>query len=133
MYSQGSTRSTFSKQPDHKLQKRHADTLVHWSLEENSQQGDGLPREFTFVFLIERPSPKVHPPAHTFLSRPSTQAHAHHHAECNFKQALTKCLKTAEDNFKDDIHIIEKEIMEEAEPMKYSDQHKDDPLKGRDS
>lgn len=26
-----------------------------WSLEENEEQGAGLPREFTFVFLVEQP------------------------------------------------------------------------------
>jgi hypothetical protein len=30
-----------------------------WSLEENRQQSTGLPREFSFVFLLERPDPKV--------------------------------------------------------------------------
>ncbi|KAG4442620.1 hypothetical protein IFR05_001876 [Cadophora sp. M221] len=34
------------------------DTTLVWSLEENSQQEGGLPREFTFVFLLERPLPK---------------------------------------------------------------------------
>jgi hypothetical protein len=29
-----------------------------WSLEENQQQGTGLPREFTFVFLLERRDPR---------------------------------------------------------------------------
>jgi hypothetical protein len=85
------------------------------------------------VFLIERPSPKVHPPAHTFLSRRPTPVPADHHAKSNFKDALTMRLKTAQDNLKDDIHNIHNEITEEVEPMKYSDQHKDDPLKGWDS
>jgi hypothetical protein len=30
-----------------------------WSLEENEQQHTGLPREFTFVFLIEQPDAKA--------------------------------------------------------------------------
>jgi hypothetical protein len=30
-----------------------------WSLEENEQQHTGLPREFTFVFLIEQPIAKA--------------------------------------------------------------------------
>jgi hypothetical protein len=30
-----------------------------WSLEENEQQHTGLPREFTFVFLIEQPVAKA--------------------------------------------------------------------------
>jgi len=30
-----------------------------WSLEENEQQRTGLPREFTFVFLIEQPVAKA--------------------------------------------------------------------------
>jgi hypothetical protein len=133
LYSQGSTRSTFSQHPGHDLQQRHADTLLHWSLEENSQQEDGLPREFTFVFLIERPSPKVHPPAHTFLSRHPTLAEADHHAKSKFKHVLTMRLKTAEDNLKDNIHDVEKQITEEVEAMKYSDQNEDDPLRGRDA
>ncbi|KAM3070355.1 hypothetical protein ACMFMG_010186 [Clarireedia jacksonii] len=115
------------------LQKRHPDTLLHWSLEENSQQGDGLPREFTFVFLIERPSPKVHPPAHTILSQPPIQAQAKNYAKSHFKHTLTTRLRTAEDNLKEDMQILEKEVTEDVEPMKYSDQNKDDPLKGRDS
>ncbi|KAF4628317.1 hypothetical protein G7Y89_g9834 [Cudoniella acicularis] len=60
---QGSTRSTI--QQDHlisffnsdsppKPTKRFPDTRLVWSLEENSQQESGLPREFTFVFLMER-------------------------------------------------------------------------------
>ncbi|PQE03027.1 GCN5-related N-acetyltransferase protein [Rutstroemia sp. NJR-2017a BVV2] len=40
---------------------------------------------------------------------------------------------TAEDNLKDNIHDTEKEITDEVEPMRYLDQNKDDPLKGRDS
>ncbi|ESZ91271.1 hypothetical protein SBOR_8338 [Sclerotinia borealis F-4128] len=56
---QGSTRSTFHKST------RYPDTLLHFSLEENSQQESGLPREFTFVFLVERPSKKQYPPIHT--------------------------------------------------------------------
>jgi hypothetical protein len=32
---------------------------VVWSLEENQQQATGLPREFTFVFLVERPDPNA--------------------------------------------------------------------------
>ncbi|KAB8295763.1 hypothetical protein EYC80_008588 [Monilinia laxa] len=46
---QGSTRSTFSHS------SRHPDTLLHFSLEENNQQESGLPRECTFVLLLERP------------------------------------------------------------------------------
>ncbi|KAL2074510.1 hypothetical protein VTL71DRAFT_8288 [Oculimacula yallundae] len=54
---QGSTRSippalASSTEP------RVPDTTLVWSLEENSQQQGGLPREFTFVFLLERPLPK---------------------------------------------------------------------------
>ncbi|PQE13223.1 GCN5-related N-acetyltransferase protein [Rutstroemia sp. NJR-2017a BBW] len=130
---QGSTRSTFSQQPGHTLQTRHVDTHLHWSLEENAQQEDGLPREFTFVFLVERSSPKVHQPAHTFLSRHSTPAQTDQHSKSKFKNALTMRLKTAGDNLKDNIHDTEKEIAHEVEPMKYSDQNKDDPLRGRDS
>ncbi|KAF7949207.1 hypothetical protein EAE96_008374 [Botrytis aclada] len=59
---QGSTRSTF----EHST--RYPDTLLHFSLEENAQQESGLPREFTFVFLLERPSEKQYPPVHTFHS-----------------------------------------------------------------
>lgn len=59
---QGSTRSTFSHST------RHPDTLLHFSLEENNQQESGLPRECTFVFLLERPSKKQFPPVHTFHS-----------------------------------------------------------------
>ncbi|PVH70434.1 hypothetical protein DL98DRAFT_661167 [Cadophora sp. DSE1049] len=52
---QGSTRST--RQTDvHHISKRLPDRKLIWSLEENAQQETGLPREFTFVFLIERPS-----------------------------------------------------------------------------
>ncbi|KAI9645761.1 hypothetical protein NHQ30_005193 [Ciborinia camelliae] len=57
---QGSTRSTVSNST------RHPDTLLHFSLEENSQQESGIPREFTFVFMLERPSEKQYPPVHTF-------------------------------------------------------------------
>ncbi|KAF5873445.1 uncharacterized protein Bfra_004905 [Botrytis fragariae] len=59
---QGSTRSTFHHST------RYSDTLLHFSLEENVQQESGLPREFTFVFLLERPSEKQYPPVHTFHS-----------------------------------------------------------------
>ncbi|QSZ30470.1 hypothetical protein DSL72_000024 [Monilinia vaccinii-corymbosi] len=59
---QASTRSTFSHST------RRPDTLLHFSLEENIQQESGLPRELTFVFLLERPSKKQHPPVHTFHS-----------------------------------------------------------------
>ncbi|TGO85048.1 hypothetical protein BPOR_0437g00060 [Botrytis porri] len=57
-----STRSTFHHST------RFPDTLLHYSLEENAQQESGLPREFTFVFLLERPSEKQYPPVHTFHS-----------------------------------------------------------------
>ncbi|KAJ8065074.1 hypothetical protein OCU04_005787 [Sclerotinia nivalis] len=59
---QGSTRSTFHHST------RYPDTLLHFSLEENCQQESGLPREFTFVFLLERPSEKQYPPVHAFHS-----------------------------------------------------------------
>ncbi|KAM0178996.1 hypothetical protein ACHAPC_000898 [Botrytis cinerea] len=59
---QGSTRSTFHHST------RYPDTLLHFSLEENAQQESGLPREFTFVFLLERPSEKQYPSVHTFHS-----------------------------------------------------------------
>lgn len=59
---QGSTRSTFHHST------RYPDTLLHFSLEENCQQESGLPREFTFVFLLERPSEKQYPPVHVFHS-----------------------------------------------------------------
>ncbi len=36
--------------------KRKPDTVLVWSIEENEQQKGGLPREFTFVFLLERPN-----------------------------------------------------------------------------
>lgn len=41
----------------HKLPTILPDTKLVWSLEENSQQESGLPREFTFVFLMERVRP----------------------------------------------------------------------------
>ena len=41
---QGSTRSASGVQSSKLL----------WSLEENSEQANGLPREFTFVFLVEQ-------------------------------------------------------------------------------
>jgi hypothetical protein len=37
---------------------RLQDTRVVWTLEENTQQKAGIPREFTFVLLLERPVPK---------------------------------------------------------------------------
>lgn len=46
---QGSTRSAKDMQ---------SSKLV-WSLEENEQQSTGLPREFTFVFLVEQPVAKA--------------------------------------------------------------------------
>ncbi|TGO36979.1 hypothetical protein BHYA_0109g00150 [Botrytis hyacinthi] len=46
---QGSTRSAEGMQ---------SSKLV-WSLEENEQQCTGLPREFTFVFLVEQPVAKA--------------------------------------------------------------------------
>ena len=51
--SQGSTRCL----PAAKCAPRMPDTLLIWSLEENSQQQGGVPHEFTFVFLVERPNP----------------------------------------------------------------------------
>ncbi|RDL40680.1 uncharacterized protein BP5553_00659 [Venustampulla echinocandica] len=61
---QGSTRSTTpyepfisissSSQSPSKARKKLPDTRLVWSLEENPQQESGLPREFTFVFLMER-------------------------------------------------------------------------------
>ncbi|KAK6585433.1 hypothetical protein PZA11_002160 [Diplocarpon coronariae] len=52
---QGSTRSNPPSTPS---APRIPDTALVWSLEENSQQEGGLPREFTFVFLLERPLPR---------------------------------------------------------------------------
>ncbi|KAH7418118.1 hypothetical protein BKA64DRAFT_700655 [Cadophora sp. MPI-SDFR-AT-0126] len=54
---QGSTRSvppTLASSTEPKV----PDTTLVWSLEENSQQEGGLPREFTFVVLLERPLPR---------------------------------------------------------------------------
>jgi hypothetical protein len=48
---QGSTRSL-----DVGDRKRRPDTRLVWSMEENDQQMTGLPREFTFVFLLARPA-----------------------------------------------------------------------------
>lgn len=45
---QGSTRSQAGR-------NRCPDTKLVWSMEENDQQMTGLPREFTFVFLLARP------------------------------------------------------------------------------
>lgn len=50
---QGSTRSTPGL--GHHKANRIPDTRLVWSLEENDQQMTGLPREFTFVFLVARP------------------------------------------------------------------------------
>ena len=50
---QGSTRSTTGL--GHHKANRILDTKLVWSLEENDQQMTGLPREFTFVFLVARP------------------------------------------------------------------------------
>lgn len=36
--------------------KQVADTRIVWTLEENTQQKAGIPREFTFVILMERPA-----------------------------------------------------------------------------
>jgi len=44
---QGSTRAVLGE-PSSKLL---------WSLEENDEQANGIPRELTFVFLIEQPAP----------------------------------------------------------------------------
>jgi hypothetical protein len=49
---QGSTRSQHESR-HHKTDKI-PDTRLVWSLEENDQQETGLPREFTFVFLVAR-------------------------------------------------------------------------------
>ncbi|TGO26137.1 hypothetical protein BPAE_0065g00110 [Botrytis paeoniae] len=46
---QGSTRSAEGMQS----------SKLIWSLEENEQQCTGLPREFTFVFLVEQPVAKA--------------------------------------------------------------------------
>ncbi len=54
---QGSTRSAPGL--GHHKANRIPDTRLLWSLEENDQQASGLPREFTFVFLVARP-PKSH-------------------------------------------------------------------------
>ncbi|TVY81711.1 hypothetical protein LSUE1_G003658 [Lachnellula suecica] len=58
---QGSTRSTRANELEvlaiGKKLTSMPDTKVVWSLEENTQQKDGLPREFTFVFLLERLRP----------------------------------------------------------------------------
>ena len=37
--------------------KKYPDTKLFWTMEENTQQQTGLPREFTFVFLMERLAP----------------------------------------------------------------------------
>jgi hypothetical protein len=50
---QGSTRSAPGL--GHYKANRTPDTRLLWSLEENDQQATGLPREFTFVFLVARP------------------------------------------------------------------------------
>ncbi|TGO23414.1 hypothetical protein BPAE_0133g00120 [Botrytis paeoniae] len=59
---QGFTRSIFERST------RYPDTLLHFSLEENAQQESGLPREFTFGFLLERPSEEQYSPVHIFHS-----------------------------------------------------------------
>ncbi|KAK0112978.1 hypothetical protein ONS95_014692 [Cadophora gregata] len=78
---QGSTRSlppalAYSTGP------KIPDTTLVWSLEENSQQEGGLPREFTFVFLLERPLPKksayqsqvtVQPPGRPQMRKAATE------------------------------------------------------------
>jgi hypothetical protein len=48
---QGSTRSLNVSD-----RERRPDTKLVWSMEENDQQMTGLPREFTFVFLLARPA-----------------------------------------------------------------------------
>jgi hypothetical protein len=50
---QGSTRSL--QVSEHHNKRNHPDSKLVWSMEENEQQETGLPREFTFVFLVERP------------------------------------------------------------------------------
>jgi hypothetical protein len=50
---QGSTRSTPGL--GHHKENRIPDTKLVWSIEENDRQMTGLPREFTFVFLIAQP------------------------------------------------------------------------------
>jgi hypothetical protein len=56
---QGSTRSSHDSH-----HKRIADTKLVWSLEENDQQETGLPREFTFVFLVSRTGKTSHKKPH---------------------------------------------------------------------
>jgi hypothetical protein len=63
---QGSTRSTSLPTPHHLIgasstASKLPDTKLFWTLEENNEQQTGLPREFTFVFLMERshPNPEV--------------------------------------------------------------------------
>lgn len=59
---QGSTRSTPSiSQVSHSIRRRYPDTKLVWTLEEYFQQKAGRPREFTFVFLMERPQPRSPP------------------------------------------------------------------------
>jgi hypothetical protein len=55
---QGSTRSW--RDPEHHNHKMFPDSLLVWTLEENEQQATGLPREFTFIFLVERPATHQH-------------------------------------------------------------------------
>lgn len=61
---QGSTRSISPSLPQrshHRPLRRQdlRDRRLVWSLEENDQQEAGLPREFTFVFLVEQPPPHI--------------------------------------------------------------------------
>ncbi|RDW84535.1 hypothetical protein BP6252_02125 [Coleophoma cylindrospora] len=75
---QGSTRSTYHREGFSLNEHRKPDTKLVWSLEENSQQESGLPREFTFVFLVERPSTKKQ--KHLECEKPSDHKllHLHH-------------------------------------------------------
>jgi hypothetical protein len=52
---QGSTRCETVAESHIMDRRQIQDRKLVWSMEENDQQGSGLPREFTFVFLVEQP------------------------------------------------------------------------------
>ncbi|KAL3419361.1 hypothetical protein PVAG01_09583 [Phlyctema vagabunda] len=79
---QGSTRSSYHREPHSVISEhRKPDTKLVWSLEENSQQESGLPREFTFVFLVERPA-KPRSMKHKDCEKPADNKNFHlHHVQ----------------------------------------------------
>ena len=56
--------------------KNYPDTKLVWTMEENTQQQTGLPREFTFAFLMERRAPST-PSSHKLSSTPREKAKKH--------------------------------------------------------